>query len=104
MPLVWLTISPSIDDLIRGNGRAWRNVAEIFGGLSSGYAVIVAASQQRGTLYFPKYLPGAKKEHWLEPEELNQIQIDKAKVVDSAKKSIDEIITIGASESEKHIE
>lgn len=90
-PLVWLAITPSIDDIIRGNGRVWLNVLEIWGGITLGFSILVAASNQRGPLYFPRWIPGPHITRWLSIEEAAEIKMERKEVIALAKGSLEQI-------------
>lgn len=101
VPLISLAISPSIDDINRGNGRLLVNLAEIFGGLSAGYAVLIAAANQKGPLYFPRLIIGPKINRWLAPQECAQIRIEKREVIALAKSALEQTQDLRSKHAEK---
>jgi hypothetical protein len=101
IPLISLAISPSIDDIARGNGRLLVNLAEIFGGLTAGYAVLMAAANQKGPLYFSRLIIGPKINRWLTPQECAAIRIEKKEVIALAKGAFDQMQDLRSKHAEK---
>jgi hypothetical protein len=100
-PLVWLAITPSVDDIIRGNGRPWLNVLEIWGAIALGFSILIAASNQRGPLYFPWWIPGAKITRWMSGSEAAEQKIEKKEMIALAKGSLEQIRELRGKHADK---